>query len=183
MTTILFKETEKGVQIAFDSQVSTGYMKEELEFPKVFANGDLIFGVAGAVRDANILKYAELEQPDFNERAEPDRVDCWVTNRLIPSIAKVLSNQKATEVSDQYMTTNNHTLVVVAGRVYKIGGDLSWVRSTSGIYAVGSGAKYALGALAAGAGLKKAIQAAASLDSGTGYTLYKTSASELVGNG
>ena len=180
MTTIVMREREDDVKIAYDSQCTGPYGADELEFSKVFTNGELVFGVSGAVRDGNILRFADLPQPDFNRRAEGSRVDCWVTNQLIPAILTALGDQKAVDVSDGRVSTSNSSLVVVAGRVYRIGHDGSWVRSTNGYYAVGSGADYALGALAAGTGLVKAIKAAAHHDPYTGGTLFKTSAKELL---
>lgn len=180
MTTIVAKEVEGDVKFAYDSQCTGPYGIDELEFSKVFTNGELILGCSGAVRDANILKFAKLAQPDFNHRAEPNRVDMWVTNQLIPSILQALSDQRASTVENGKVSSDNSTLLVVAGRVYRIGHDGSWVRNTHGYYAVGSGSDFALGALAAGAGLTKAIKAAAAHDLYTGGTLFKTTAKELL---
>lgn len=177
MTTILMKETKKGVKIAYDSQVTTGSRKGALDFDKVFVNNDVIYGVAGAVRDANILRYANLPSiPD----SEWD-VDKWVTVQLIPAMMAILTDQHAAEYQNQQIYSENHCLVAVRNRVYRISGNFGWVRNPDGIYAVGSGSDYALGALWAGATLESALLVAAALDSYTGQTLKLTTSMKLLG--
>lgn len=178
MTTIIFKETKSGnVKVAYDSQVSSGWRKAELGFDKVFVNNGMIFGVAGAVRDANIIKYAPLPSiPD----AEWD-VDKWVVTTLIPAIAGALSGNYATAFVNQQISTENNILVAVRGRVYKLATDLAMVRYPDSVYAIGSGSDYVYGALAAGASIKNALAVAAELDSFTGQELKLTSAHALLG--
>ena len=56
-------ETPEGVSIGYDSQVSTGYQKTELEARKVFVNNGIIFGVAGSMLDAQTIRYAPMPDP------------------------------------------------------------------------------------------------------------------------
>jgi len=178
MTTIIFKETKKGdVKVAYDSQVSYGSRREEGEFEKVFVNNGNVFGVAGALRDSNILKYAPLP-------AIPDEewdVDKWVVTALIPAMKDALDLRNASHYRNNELETDSHILVAVRGRVYEIGSDMSSFRNTDGVYAIGSGSNFVAAALMAGAKLDQALQIAAELDSGTGYGLKLTSTARLLG--
>jgi len=58
-------------------------------------------------------------------------------------------------------------IMAVGGELFDIGDDLSVIRSGDGIYGVGSGSDYAMGALHAGAKPEKAIEIASRLDVNT----------------
>jgi ATP-dependent protease HslVU (ClpYQ) peptidase subunit len=57
--------------------------------------------------------------------------------------------------------------MAVSGEIFDIADDLSVCRSADGIYGVGSGSDYAVGAIYAGAKPEKAIEIAAKLDVNT----------------
>ena len=72
--------------------------------------------------------------------------------------------------------------MAVSGEIFDIADDLSVCRSADGIYGVGSGSDYAVGAIHAGAKPEKAIEIAAKLDVNTSGPIqiveqYKQSAS------
>lgn len=177
MTTIIMVEHENGVTIGYDSKVSNGYRVRELEAPKVFSNAGMVFGFAGAVLDAQLIKYAEL--PEITE--DEWDTDRWVTNELVPWMAMTLKDREAATVSNSKLLTDNNALVVVRGRVYQIGADTSWIRLTSGIYAIGSGSAYALGALHTGSSVRDSLEVAANLDGFTGFDLHVKQHYEFLG--
>lgn len=176
MTTIIAIEHDTGVTMGFDSKVSYGWYGADMEQPKVFANGEIVFGVCGDVLDANVLRYADL--PALG----PDEwdIDRWVTNRLIPAMTHALKERSASKVSNSKIETGGVTLAVVRGRVYRIAGDTAWTRHLDKRYAVGSGYQFALGALAAGASVDQALHIAAAHDLGTGHRLRVIQAAELL---
>jgi hypothetical protein len=55
-------------------------------------------------------------------------------------------------------------LIAYAGELFDIGDDLSVLLNDDGIYGVGNGSKYAIGALFAGASVEKALEIAAHND-------------------
>lgn len=169
-------EHADGVSIGFDSKVSYGWEHADLEQPKVFANGEVVFGCSGAVLDANVIKYADLPA------LAPDNwdVDRWVTNELIPAITEALHNRNVPQYKNGKIETGGSYLAVVRGRVYRISSDTSWTRHVSKRYALGSGADYAIGALAAGASIRKALEIAQQHDSATGHRMTVVQASELL---
>jgi ATP-dependent protease HslVU (ClpYQ) peptidase subunit len=176
MTTILALESEHGVTIGFDSKVSYGWEHADLEQPKVFTNGELVFGCSGALLDANVIKYADLPA------LAPDNwdIDRWVTNELIPAITEALHNRNVPEYKNGKIETGGTYLAVVRGRVYRIAHDTSWTRHTGKHYAIGSGSEFALGALAAGASVREALDIAQQHDSATGHRMTVVQASELL---
>jgi ATP-dependent protease HslVU (ClpYQ) peptidase subunit len=170
------REHETGVTIGFDSQVSMGWQAEDLEQPKVFVNRGIVYGVAGALVDSNTLKYADLPSV-----AEVDwDVDRWVATRLLPAIRGALQAAGVLEVNNGKIKSGCSILAVVKGRVYNIGHDTAFSRNTKGIYAIGSGSDYALGAMAADATIRQALDIAAAHDMGTGGRLTVTQANELL---
>lgn len=162
MTTIVMVEKPTEVQIAWDSKVSRGYSHEELEQEKVFTASGITYGVAGAVRVANILEGLDVKPPVGLKGVE---VDSWVSKVLIPRMQNAC---RAADPTGNFQVDAN-ILAVVCGRVYAIGADFSRVRHTSGIYAIGSGSEFAKGALDTGATPKQAVIVAANNDMATGH--------------
>lgn len=168
MTTILMRETPSKVEIAYDSQVSIGSFKEEMDFPKVFTAGDITYGVAGAVRTANLISSSTLKAPPTTHTVtETHR---WVVRVLVPhlqSLCTSLSPIGAFENEAQI-------LAVVNAHIFEIGSDFSVVRNTSGVYGIGSGGHIARTAIVANPSLtaKEAVSIAANHDSFTGMTIH-----------
>lgn len=158
MTTVVAVETERGVTFASDSRISWR-SKHDGWVNKVVTNGGYTFGAAGALRAIQILQFAKLPEPPVTD--DPNMIDRFVTKELVGSI-KDAFNEVSSD-ADQYSTI----LGAVAGRAYIFGSDGSWVRNPDGIYAVGSGSPYALGALRAGAKPREAVEIASYFD---GYT-------------
>ncbi|MEP6477835.1 MAG: hypothetical protein ABJB03_00460 [Rhodoglobus sp.] len=163
MTTIIAVETPKKVTFGWDRQITLGWRKVAGE-DKVFTNNSIVFGCSGALLAANILRHAELPNP---AHAGWD-IDRWMTRELLPAINTALTGRAATTVNSGKVETSGSTLVAVHGRIYHISSDLSWMRASDGIYAIGSGSEYALGALATGSSIAKALTIAHRFDSYTG---------------
>lgn len=160
MTTIIMQETPTKIEVAFDDKVSGGGSQTSTNYSqKVFVNpsSDVIFGVAGLLRSAQVLAYADLPGMDEDDWD----VDRYVTLELIPAIREVVNEYggSSDEADIEYVSV----LAVVRDRVYHISAG-SWTRNLSGIYGIGSGAKYAIGALAAGASIGEAVEIAADFD-------------------
>ena len=164
MTTIIMHETEDKVLIAFDSRVSGSSTQPSTNYSqKVFINpsADIILGVAGYLRAAQVLAYADLPAIDEHDWD----VDRYVTMELVPAINDEVNGYYNTEDSDDD-TDYTHFLIVVRGRVYHIAAGC-WTRNESGIYGIGSGSRYAIGAYAAGVDLAEAVEIAAEFDHAT----------------
>lgn len=177
MTTIIAIEREGRVAIAADSQTTFGRHRASTgEAHKIFVNNGMVFAVAGSVRGSSVIRYADLPSPDD---AGWD-VDRWVTTSLIPALIKAWEGARALEISSSIAFSTNAMLVVVKDRVYKIDPDQGWTRNVDGVYAVGSGGDFALGALYSGSGMLEALRAAAALDVYTALPLTFTTADALL---
>ncbi len=160
MTTIVAAEIDGEVVWAWDSQVTYGGGFAELDYDKVFHNGSMVIGLAGAIVDSQTLRYT-----DFPE------LDTWDVDRWVSQVAAKKFKKKT-----KYP---GHILAEAGGRVYNIGQEGSWVRNTHGFYAIGSGAEYALGALFSGASPAQAVLVAAQLDNGTGGSIIMATSKEI----
>jgi ATP-dependent protease HslVU (ClpYQ) peptidase subunit len=173
MTTIIAIETPYGVEIGCDSQ-ATGGDKIQMEQPKVFRNNGAIYGVAGVALLANEMRYADLPEPP----KQPANTDKWMTKELVPALRVILeATALKRDDNDEYEL---QIIVVANNRAYEIGGNTGWVRTTSGVYAIGSGCQFALGAISAGSSLPEALEIAAKHDPYTGYELTVSMASSLL---
>lgn len=182
MTTIAMREHADGVTIAFDSRVSWDSHVAEVEYPKVFVTNGVIYGVAGDNLMNNVLRYADLPNPDVRQTLGGSGwdVDRWVNNTLIPAILDALVDRAAAVNENGKVSLDGQLLLVVRNRVYEVAGGTAWTRRVDKTYAIGSGWQFALGALSAGIGLPEALEIAATHDSGTGHTLHIVQAAELL---
>jgi ATP-dependent protease HslVU (ClpYQ) peptidase subunit len=160
MTTIIAVEEKTGVTVAADSRVSGGPLNDGW-VQKIVKNGPFLFAAAGHLRAIQILEYAHLPYPPATNK--DNAIDRFVSLELVPAIIEAF-----TKVDDSESREGSTFLAVVRGRVYEIsGGDGAWLRSDRGLYAIGSGSMYALGALEAGASVEKAIRIASTYDGDT----------------
>lgn len=168
MTTVVFVERADRIEIAFDSKVSAGYAVEELEQKKAFKVGPVTFGVAGSLGFLNAL--ASQNIPPM-PRMTKDETDRWVQRVLLPVIKRAAHEYDPHNAQASRM--HSVVLAAVNGYVYDVGPDFAWIRNKSGIYAIGSGAEYAKGAVRAGSSAKEAVNVAIQHDAGSGYTVHE----------
>jgi len=166
MTTVVAVETPKGVTFASDSRITTGWQVNDGWLDKVVKNGSITFAAAGYLRTIQILAYAKLPEPPTSSKEAV--LDRFVALELVPAVVNAFK-----DTSEGDALRGSQVLVSFRGRVYSIGGDGSWLRSKNGHYAVGSGAEYALGALAAGSTPKESVVIASQYDNGTNSDVRK----------
>lgn len=157
MTTIVFHANEFGwdTQTTWQGRGMTGK-------DKVFTNGPVTFGVAGAARMGDILRHMDIPalrdyEPDFDLRK-------WIVRDLVPAILEEAKKVNAAEVLNSQADIESSVIFHAKGVVGYLSGNLSFVEDESGYYGVGSGADYALGALRSGASVKEAVETAIFFD-------------------
>jgi len=163
MTTIAVTKTAEGVMFAADEQTSAGNLKG-YGFEKVFANGPVMFGVAGSVRISNLLRYV-LDVPSRHKSTAPDE---WVVRELIPAIRTCLEDEKALGEDEGMADAEMRVIVHAYGVTGYIDSGLSWFGQYDDYWSVGSGDNFALGAMAMGADAEVAVDIAKKFDTGTG---------------
>lgn len=172
MTTIVMVEHDGDVLIGHDSRLSGGNYMVESPNPKVITNNGIIYGVSGCQAAFNLIAHTTLPGPP--PAGDTDR---WVTVHLVRALRAVVDKVAPRRGDDPF---DIGILAVVNGSVYEFSGVLGWNQATTGEYAIGSGASYAIGALSAGASVEDALTIAATHDPGTGGTIHLTTANALL---
>lgn len=190
MTTIVCVQGPTWAVVGYDSQVTEEDGRRYTMArgsTKVAKNGDYLLGAAGDVRAINILTHTFV--PPIADGMVGVKLDRFITNKFIPSLRACFEAQGyAASGKDEQAQYGSDVLVVVSGTVYVIGDDYSWVRDSAGVYALGTGGDYALGALysrgidkltakitAAQEGVRDSLQIAAKLDPGSGAPFHVVS--------
>lgn len=176
MTTIVAVQGEGWAVVGYDSRVtmvSDGgrYYTLPKSNAKLIKNGDYLIGTAGDLRIINILTYI------FKAPIPPKssvNLDKFMISVFVPSLKSCFEEQGIPTKE----STGADILVVVRGKVYEIGENFEWSPDTNRMYAIGSGASYALGSLytsmkkhtmtEAQASIRQALEVSASLDPYTG---------------
>jgi len=155
-------------EVDSDGSATQAISLKEVGF-KVAQNGRWLMGVAGDVRAINILTHA------FNPPAPPvtlrgRKLDHFITTKFVPALRSCFDAEGYSNPLNENSTHQaEHSSVVMAainGTIYVIDGDYSWLSDSFGVYAIGSGAQFALGSLATAipsggkVGLRTAKQAA-----------------------
>lgn len=204
MTTIIGIQGDSFAVICADSRVtevdSDGTATQSMSLKemgfKVAQNGRWLMGVAGDVRAINILTHA------FNPPAPPvtlrgRKLDHFVTTKFVPALRSCFDaegySNPLTENSTHHAEHSSVVMAAINATIYVIDGDYSWMSDSFGVYAIGSGAQFALGSLATAiptggkVGLRtakqsamKAIAVAGRYDPGTAapYQVFVQEASE-----
>lgn len=162
MTTIIGIDDMRDCELVADSQTSSDnrpYRHHQLG--KLVRRGDYIIGAAGSGLACDLTQYVWSPLPyDGTDPAH------FVRSQLVPDLRSTLdSNDWQTNV-DKDETLQ--LLIAVAGCIFQVESDFTVLMRSDGLYAIGSGAAYAIGALEAGASPNEALQIAARNDIYTG---------------
>jgi ATP-dependent protease HslVU (ClpYQ) peptidase subunit len=166
MTTIVAIQGDGYAVIGTDSRISsfdeTGMAYQITTLgtgtSKIASNGRYLLGAAGDVRAINILHHA-FSPPVPAFKTSGVNLDQFITQKFIPALRTCFEesgyampdNEEKTHIAEQASTI----LVVINGVIYIIDGDYSWTSDRTGVYAIGTGSSYALGAIQAIAGGKQ----------------------------
>jgi ATP-dependent protease HslVU (ClpYQ) peptidase subunit len=177
MTTLAAIQGEGWAVIGYDSRVTEEnrlYLLPK-DNPKLVKNGPYFLGAAGDMRAINLMAHSfKPPIPTNNEVGE--KLDKFITSKFIPELKSCFEENGYGKEGEQ----DSYIMVVVNGTIYELGSNYEWARDSRGIYALGSGASYALGAMfselstkkrtltVARAIVKNSVQIATQLDPGTG---------------
>lgn len=118
---------------------------------KLATNGNYLLGAAGDVRAINLLHHA-FQPPAVPSGLKGKKLDQFITVKFIPALRACFDTHgySSPENKDnkQHVAEQDSTIVVaVNGILYFIDNDYSWMPDMSGLYAAGSGAQFAIGAI------------------------------------
>lgn len=118
---------------------------------KVAQNGRYLLGAAGDVRAINILHHA-FTPPTPTFTTSGPKLDQFITQKFIPCLRNCF--EETGYAIPEFAEDKNHIaehsstiIVVINGVIYIIEGDYSWTSDKTGMYAIGTGSSYALGAI------------------------------------
>lgn len=195
MTTIIGIQGDDWSVLATDSRIASfdsdgnAFQSSTLGqgMSKITTNGKYLLGAAGDVRAINLIQHAFTPPaPSANLRGK--KLDAFMTTRFVPALRACFDehgySSSSTDSKTQQAEYNSTVIAVVNATIYVFDSDYSWASDQNGIYAVGTGSAYALGALHAYRNLKpiatiqnaktlatKALQVTARLDPYTGLPI------------
>ena len=161
MTTIVGLQGDNFAVVYVDSRISSsdsgGYISQISTLKegcgKVAVNGKYLLGAAGDVRAINILHHVfQPPTPPINMRGK--KLDQFFTAKFIPALRECFEQQgyAIPDIKEDKEHIAEQASTILVGRhgiIYVVDGDYSWTSDSSGMYALGSGSSYALGALQA----------------------------------
>lgn len=160
MTTVVAIQGDGFAVMGTDSRLSTidtaGYVSRihtmNSSVSKISQVNGLLMGIAGDVRAINLVAHS-FQVPQVSASLRGKKLDDYVTNKFIPALRFCFdangysSPQK--ESSEHMAEQGSEMLLAVNSVIYQIDNDYAWSNDASGLYAIGTGEQYAIGALAA----------------------------------
>lgn len=181
MTTLAAIQGEGWAIVGCDSKV----VEEQRTFilprdnGKIVKNGAYLLGAAGDMRAINLLAHV-LKPPVPAPNDIGIKLDKFISSKFIPALKQCFDEAQYGEKGEQ----DSSILVVIHGTIYEIGSGYDWCHDESGVYALGSGGDYAMGAMLLAAegkkrtmtnarsSIKSALAISARLDPNTGGSIY-----------
>jgi ATP-dependent protease HslVU (ClpYQ) peptidase subunit len=163
MTTIVGVQYADKVVIATDNQVTDGEGRRfnHPDLKKVVEKGPYLIAGSGEVHPCDVAQVI-WQPPRLTAKDKADLYKFMVV-KVLPSLRTCLTENgfdfSESKGDSKSVEQRFHFLIAVGGELFDIGDDFSICRSNDGWYAIGSGAGYALGALAMGATPQEAVEA------------------------
>jgi len=160
MTTVVAVQGDGFVVLGTDSRISSvdsdGYVSRintvSSNMSKIAQVNGMLIGVAGDVRAINLISYSFVVPPAPHS-LKGKKLDEYVTNKFIPTLRNCFETNGYSpppkESAEHIAEQGSEILLAVNATVYQIDNDYSWCNDASGLYAIGTGGQYAVGALAA----------------------------------
>jgi ATP-dependent protease HslVU (ClpYQ) peptidase subunit len=161
MTTIVGIVKNDVVILGADSQVTDGdRINNDLRMEKITKNNGYLLAGAGDATPCDILQHIFI--PPIPTAIERKNLYKFMITKFVPSMRECLEENgwKPVQGDDSGFSM----LIAFDGELFDIGDDFSVLLNNQGIYGVGNGSKYAIGALYAGASVEKALEIASQND-------------------
>lgn len=161
MTTIVGVCKNGQVTLGADSQVtSEDRRNNSLIMEKITKNNGYLIAGSGDSTPCDILQHIFV--PPVPTIAERKNLYKFMITKFVPSMRECLEENgwKPVQGDDSGFSL----LIAFDGELFDISDDFSVLLNDTGIYGVGNGSKYAIGALSVGATVEQALQVAADND-------------------
>jgi hypothetical protein len=160
LTTIIAVQDKDGVKFGADSLTTTSRKYKDPRMIKISEQGQYIIAGSGLSSYCDVAQH--IWKPPTPIRADRANMYHFIISRVIPSLKNCLKeNNLELEIKDD---NGFDFLIAVGGEVFYIDQSFSVCLDESGFYAIGSGADFAIGALAFGATIEEALEVASRFD-------------------
>jgi hypothetical protein len=162
MTTIIGIEYDTYSFLVADSQITddSGFIYSHPEIKKIAERGSFLVAGSGEVLPCDVAQHI-WEPPIVTAKDRKDIYHFMIT-KAMPSLRKCLSDN-GYNFDESKTETRFQFLISVCGEIFDVDNELCVNKTANNVYAVGSGAAYALGALHAGADAYEAMEIASKL--------------------
>ena len=162
MTTIIGLEYKDRCFLVADSQTTddSGRIYTHPEVEKITANGSFLIAGSGETLPCDIAQHIwESPVPTKQDREDLYR---FMIKKAMPSLRKCMT-ENGYNFDEDNKEVRFQFIIAVGGEIFDVDQELSISKSADGVYAAGSGAPYALGAIHAGADAYEAMEIASKL--------------------
>ena len=162
MTTIVAVCKNGNVTMGADSQVTDGSRpNRHSKMEKITKNNGWLIAGSGDSTPCDILQHIFV--PPVPTVKERDNLYRFMITKFVPAMQECLEeNNWKPDQNDK--DSGFSMLFAFDGEVFDIGNDFSVLLNSDGIYGVGNGSQFAIGALYAGASVEDALRIAANND-------------------
>jgi ATP-dependent protease HslVU (ClpYQ) peptidase subunit len=162
LTTIVALVKDGSVTMGADSQVTDNDRKNtHSRMEKITKNNGYLIAGSGDSTPCDILQHIFV--PPIPTATERKDLYKFMITKFVPSMRETLT-ENGWKTDDSDKDSGFSMLIAFDGELFDIGDDFSVLLNDDGIYGVGNGAKFAIGALYAGASVEKALEIAANND-------------------
>jgi ATP-dependent protease HslVU (ClpYQ) peptidase subunit len=166
MTTVIAIQTDYGVDMIADSQINAnGKPYFHPDMVKIVERNKYLIGVAGRVVALQAIQ--NNWNPPALSATYKGTLYNFVVTKIVPSLKMFIDDSKIFTDKEKDEGELFSILLAIKGEAFEIDEDYSVSRRVDGIYAIGSGADFALGAMMAGADALQAMNIAALFDVNT----------------
>mgnify|MGYP006279753633 CR=1 FL=1 len=169
MTTIVGKVTPTKAHIGADSLVTADRKYSHPDMVKVVERGPYLIAGAGESAACDIIQH--IWKPPIPTKEDKPDLYHFVISKVIPSMKECFKQNEYRWDKDSD-ETKFAFLIAIGGEIFDISDDFAVCLDADGIYGVGSGSSLAIGALKAGASIKRALEIAAEKDPYTASPFY-----------
>ena len=171
MTTIIGLQYDTNCFIVADSRTTddSGYIYSHQDVKKIAELGSFLVAGSGEVLPCDIAQH--IWQPPVPTKKDRQDLYHFMIATAMPSLRKCLSSN-GYNFDEPRTESRFQFLIAVCGEIFDVDQELSVSRNEEGIYAVGSGAAYAIGAIHAGADAYEAMEIAAKVTAFTAGPYY-----------
>jgi len=150
MTCITGIKTKDNVFIAGDRMGSNGLTHLQTKEPKIFKNGDFLFGVCGSYRVMQLLKY-KFKPPRIGRE---QTISEYLYIDFVDSVIKLLSENNATHKKDAMHKFDGSFLFAFDNELYQMESNFQILCDVRDYNSSGSGCYHAMASLYSTDGLK-----------------------------